>query len=179
MICLKDWISNEDLIKMDLELNYFVEKFDQIDINNLKHYNRKGILSDYWLGFLESFFIYSNDELPIDKKKIIAKEMLYNTLKRKTSFDPFDALTLFYRQNSRDNLNEITKYKKLFPELLKIVKLLELGLTDIITDCYYKIRRKLESKNKDWSLYHVIINPDFQKYLKMIEIEYLKTRMNY
>ncbi|OLS23270.1 MAG: hypothetical protein HeimC3_26110 [Candidatus Heimdallarchaeota archaeon LC_3] len=154
---------------MDLDLNYFNKKFDEINFCELKHYNRKGILSDYWLGYLESYIHFADDGLPLDKKKTIAKDMLFNALRRKTSFDPFQELITFYNQNSRDNLNEITKFKELFPELLNIALLLEQGLKDIITKYYYLIREKIESKTKSWTLYHVFIDPEFKKILKLIE----------
>jgi len=140
--------------------------------NEIDHYNRKGVLSDYWYGYLTA--LKENDlenKVYTSIKRKILEDMLLNSLKRKVGFDPYVQITSFYAQNSRGDFHEIKRYKKMYPEILRLIPLFDSGLKvkGVIYDKYVEIREKLERKG-DWSLYHVLIDSDFQSFLKYLEI---------
>lgn len=144
-----------------------IEKHNIFD--EITHYNRKGLLSDYYFGYLTALQENSlENKIDLILKGTILKEMLFNALKRKVGFDPYVKITSFYAQNSRGDYHEIKRYKKMYPEILRLDPLFDEGYKDIIYNKYAEIRSKLEKKG-DWSLYHVLIDRDFQFFLQELE----------
>lgn len=136
---------------------------------NLKHFWRKGILSDYWFGYLEAHQENGiQNRITSTKKDKILRDMLLNSLKRKLTFDAYTELNIFYNQNSRGDFHEIKRYKKMFHELIKLEILFEYNMKELIEFEYSRVRDRLEKKG-NWSLYHIIIDKEFQTTMDYLE----------